>query len=221
MVFQDQSIEDAQLSGFPLVPPGKMTEDEFVAWCDEDTRAEWVEGEVVMMSPANTEHARLAGWLYRLLGDLAERNGLGEVFFEHQVRFAAQARRRVPDLVFVSKDRLDLLHSAHIEGAPDLIVEIVSPDSEARDWREKYLEYEAAGVREYWVIDPMSRHVEVYAPGESRPEPQQPARREYRRQPEKDGVIASTVFPSFHLRTAWLWPETRPTVETALHELRG
>ncbi|MGQ9574940.1 MAG: Uma2 family endonuclease [Thermoguttaceae bacterium] len=53
-----------------------------------------------------------------------------------------------------------MLRASDLHGAPVLAIEIVSPDSEARDWREKDLEYESGGVREYGVIDPMSRHVE-------------------------------------------------------------
>ena len=218
MASQDQSLEEARLSDFALAPPGRMTEEEFVAWCDEDTRAEWVDGEVVMMSPANQEHAILGIWLARLLGDFVERRGLGQVLYEYQVRFATQSRRRQPDLIFLSKERLHLLKTAHVEGPPDLIVEIVSPDSESRDWREKYLEYEAAGVREYWVVDPMSQHVEVYAL-EGQPETPQSARREYRRLKDDNGRITSSVLPNFCFCTAWLWPETRPTVEAALQQL--
>ena len=163
MASHDQSLDEAPLREFPIAPGGKLTEAEFVAWCDEDTRAEWVDGEVIMMSPANIEHLLLESWLHAVLRQFTEWHGLGIVLDNAQVRLANQARRRVPDLVFLCKDRLDLLKHAHIEGAPDLIVEIVSPDSQSRDWREKYLDYQAAGVREYWVIDPMSQHAEVYA----------------------------------------------------------
>lgn len=217
MASQDQSLDEARFSdGFPLAPARRMTEEEFVAWCDEDTRAEWADGEVVMMSPANIEHQILGSWLHAILRQFAEWHSLGVVLTDPQVRFAGQARRRVPDLVFVSKDRLGLLKSAHIEGAPDLIVEIVSPDSLARDWREKYLDYQAAGVREYWVIDPMSQRAEVYAL-EAGAESQTPAA--YRRLKEQEGAVVSSVLPDFRFRVDWLWPATRPTVEAALQAL--
>lgn len=215
---QDQSFDETRFpDDFPVAPVGKMTEDEFVAWCDEDTRAEWVDGEVVMMSPANIEHLLLASWLHAILQQFVEWHGLGVVLADPQVRFAGQARRRVPDLVFLAKDRFDLLKRAHLEGPPDLIVEIVSPDSAACDWREKYLDYQAAGVREYWVLDPMSQHTEVYAL-EAAPESPTPAA-DYRRLKEQEGAIASTVLGGFRFRIEWLWPATRPTVEAALQAL--
>jgi len=196
-----------------------MTEEEFVAWCDEDTRAEWVDGEVVMMSPMNDPHSDVVGWLGSLLRIFVEQHDLGVVRPEMQTRLAKLRRRRVPDLWFVAKDRVGLIHRTHLEGPPDWAVEIVSPDSEARDWREKYLDYEAAGVREYWVIDPASNHMEAYALGAEESQAAEPAVKRYRRLPEDHGVIASVVLPGFRMRVAWLWPETRVKVLEALSQL--
>lgn len=187
-----------------------MTEEDFITWCDEDTKAEWVDGEVIMMSPANTDHVRLTGFLLRLLAEFSEARGLGEVFgVELQVRFASQRRRRVPDILFVARDRLDLVRTAHIEGAPDLIIEVVSPDSDARDWRDKYLEYQAAGVREYWVIDPMSQHLEAYALTD-------PA---YRRIEETNGKVFSVVMPGLFVRPEWLWQRPLPKIVEVIREI--
>ncbi len=138
---------ESDLAETGLSPPLRMTEEEFVAWCDEDTRAEWVDGEVNIMSPANLEHCDFSGWIMRLLGTFVEEHGVGVVLAEAQMRFARLRRRRVPDLWFLAESRRHLLRESHIEGPPDLVIEIVSPDSLARDWREKYLEYQAAGVR--------------------------------------------------------------------------
>jgi len=131
-----------------------MTEEEFEAWCDEDVRAEYVDGEVIVHTPASTRHNDVMWFLGTLLNLFASHHDLGRVLGpELQVRLRP-GLRRVPDLFFVAKARADIIHEKHIEGAPDLVIEIVSPDSVVRDWREKYFEYEAAGIREYWVIDP-------------------------------------------------------------------
>ncbi|MCG8584729.1 MAG: Uma2 family endonuclease [Pirellulales bacterium] len=193
------------------MPPRKMTEEEFVAWADRDVRAEWVEGRVVMMSPANREHAKLNMWLARVLGEFIDANDLGELMGpEYTVRLAAERSRRVPDLLFVVKARLELMTTNHVEGAPDLIVEIVSPDSVSRDWREKYLEYEQAGVREYWVIDPMQRLAEFYVLGEDG---------KYGMIEPMDGKITSSVLLGFWIKVEWLWPDTRPKVRDALRQI--
>jgi Uma2 family endonuclease len=220
MASRDQSLDDPQFSDFKVSSPERMSEDEFVAWCNEDTHAEWIDGDVVMMTPANYEHTLTCHWLASVMSSFAEHHDLGVVLPDFRVRLRKQRRHRSPDIAFVSKDRMRILEPTHVEGAPDLVVEIVSPDSVARDWREKYLEYEAAGVREYWVIDPMARRAEVYALTDDRAAEAQPSTTaRYRRVEEKDGVVASTVLPGFALRVAWLWPTTRPKALEALKQL--
>ncbi len=187
-----------------------MTEEEFVAWCDEDIQAEWVNGEVIVHSPTSTKHADLVGFLTILMRLFAIHHDLGIILGpEVQIRLKAQRIRRVPDLLFLTKERKNMVKTNHIEGAPDLVVEITSPDSLARDWREKYMEYEAAGVREYWVIDPMSQRVEAYTLGEDK---------HYRQIEEKEGVIRSTAMDGFYLRPAWLWQEPLPNPLDILKE---
>ena len=151
-------------------------------------------------------------FLITLMRMFVEHHDSGRVLGpEFQVRLGARRRRRVPDVLFVARARLEILRPNHLEGAPDLAMEIVSPDSVARDWREKYLDYQAAGVREYWVIDPLSRNVEAYSLAEGA----------YRRIEEADGRIASLVLPGFYLKPAWLWQEPLPKVRDVLQELGG
>lgn len=196
-----------------------MTEHEFTDWIGGENRGEWVDGEVVMMTPAGVEHNRLALWLASVLELYVRRHDLGVVLWDTLVHLPEQKRWRVPDLCFLAKGRAELLRETHLEGPPDLAVEIVSPESQARDWREKYLEYEAAGIQEYWVLDPMSRRAEFYAMIRSETERSpavHPAK--YRRLNEKDGAVASTVLPGFELRLSWLW-DPRPDVLSVLEQL--
>ncbi len=188
-------------------PPGPMTEEEFVAWCDEDIKAEYVDGEVIVYTPVSRRHDALTWFLGRLLKLFIEGNDLGDVHGpEFQVRLRA-GLRRVPDLLFVAKERREIVQDAHVEGAPDLIVEIVSPDSEERDWREKYWEYEKAGVKEYWVIDPYSETMAMYRLGG------------YRRVKLEEGVYRSEAVPGFWLRPEWLWQEPLPSVLEIAREM--
>ena len=155
LVLRKPTDEDAllrlaeKLNGRP-VPGLRMTEAEFVAWWDEDVNAEWVDGEVVLMPPVSLEQADLFGWLYRVVGEYVERDDLGKVLGpEFSIRLSKQRRWRVPDLFVVLKHRLHLLGPTCLDGASDIAFEIVSPDSVVRDWRDKYQEYQSAGVREY------------------------------------------------------------------------
>ena len=194
-------------------PVHRMNEGEFIKWCREGdgNRAEWVDGETVLMAPDNTEHNSIAGFVFTLMDGWSARHGSGRVFFENvQLRFPKIRRRRQPDLVFVSKERLHIIEKNHIEGPPDLVMEIVSPDSSARDYRDKFIEYERAGVKEYWVIDPLTQRVEAHVLGRAR---------RYSRIPEKDGKISSLVLTGFYVKSEWFWKKPLPNWLGILKEM--
>ena len=195
-------------------PAAVMTEAEFVAWCDEDIKAEWVDGRVILMPAASLVHVELTNFLNRLLGAFVEARGLGKVLGpEFQVRLMPHGRRRVPDVLFVARHRLGDLQALHLEGPPDLIIEVVSPDSIERDWREKYDEYQAAGVREYWIVDPLEQRVAAYALA---------GPRGYLPIAEVKGRIASGVLSGLPLKPQWLWRDVLPKIQVVLREiLRG
>lgn len=192
-------------------PSLRMSEAEFEAWAGPGTRAEWVDGEVVFMSPTSLRHNRLTFWFAHLIGEFLARKPLGELLgIEFMVRLSAQRRRRLPDLFFVSNERKSLLRPTYLDGAPDLALEIVSADSQSRDRREKYLEYEKAGVREYWIVDPLSQTVEAYTLNEQGA---------FVLVPESDGWIASAVLTGFRLKSQWLWSDPLPRVGSVLSEM--
>jgi Uma2 family endonuclease len=87
-----------------------MSYEEFLAWCDEDTRAEWVDGEVVMVSPASDRHQDLSDFLVAVLRVYVETRRLGWVrSAPFQMRLARLARGREPDILFVRKERMKLI----------------------------------------------------------------------------------------------------------------
>jgi Uma2 family endonuclease len=188
-----------------------MNEEEFVAWCDEDTDAEFVDGEVIMPTPASIEHEDMATWLCVLLRLFVELHGLGLVLGagNSQVRLRPGLRRN-PDLIFLSKDRMFLRRENDIDGAPDLIVEFVSPESTVRDWHDKFRDYEAAGVLEYWIVDPQLKRLDVYALGGDR---------HFHLLEESDGKIFSKVLSGFWIKLAWFWQTPLLNVYEAAREI--
>jgi len=197
-----------KLAGRPA-PDLRMTEAQFEKWLDEDIRAEWVNGKVIIMAPASSEHISLNGWLWHVVDGFVEHDDLGQVLaIESQIRLPKV--RRNPDLLFVAKSRSRIVKATYVDGPPDLIMEIVSPDSESRDWREKYSNYESGGVREYWIIDPSSKHVEAYSLGRDK---------RYKQIEENDDQIFSKVLRGFYLRPQWLWKSPLPKVAVVLKEL--
>lgn len=198
-------------SDLPPLPDRKLSEEEFLAWCDEDTKAEWVDGQVIMMSPASFPHADMTMFLGAIIKTWTDRRKLGKVLGpEFPARLSPRVRR-VPDLMFISKERVEHILLNHFEGAPDFVIEVVSPESVERDWRDKYADYQAAGVREYWIIDPAHRRVNAY----------QLADGAYQRLPQDQGRIASNVLTGFFLREQWLWGAEPPIVDDVLKELEG
>ncbi len=131
---------------------------------------------------------------------------LGEPY---QVRLPGR-RRRQPDLFLVPPAHAHLLERMQFNGVPDLIVEVVSPDSQTRDRRTKFVEYQAAGVPEYWLPDPTLRTFEAYAIG---------ADGRYRRLPEIDGKVYSTVLTGVFFRPAWLRVLQAPDPDPLLAEM--
>jgi len=199
-----------RLNGSP-VPQIRMSQRDFLDWCPEELRAEWVDGKVILMAPVSDAHDERHIWLIHLLASYIEEQGLGTIRQNMFVRLPGQHSLRVPDLMFVAQKRLSIIRPTYLEGAPDLVMEIISPDSQSRDRREKYEEYERAGVREYWIIDPLSRTVEASRLKGKKFEPVL----------ETQGWIASGVIRGFGLKSQWLWQKPLPKVSAALRQIKS
>ncbi len=188
--------------------PPKLTYAEFLAWADEDTLAEWVDGEVIMTSPASRRHQELAGFLEKILGVFVEQRELGIVL---SAPFQMKLERgREPDLLFIAHEHLNRLRESFLDGPADLVVEIISPESVGRDRGEKFYEYARGGVPEYWLIDPQNEWAEFYHRQGSH----------YRSSFSGDaGEYTALVLPGFRLRVEWLWQQPLPRVLDVLRAL--
>ncbi|GIV15720.1 MAG: restriction endonuclease [Armatimonadota bacterium] len=187
------------------LPAGRISYEQFLEWLDEDTWAEWVDGEVQLMSPVSSEHQEVGSFLITILKLYVSNRQLGVVRYEpFQMKTGVDLPGRSPDILFVSNARRHLLRRTYLDGAADLVVEIVSAESEQRDRVQKFAEYERGGVREYWLIDPEKRLAEFYVLGEDG---------KYALQMKgEQGVYHSTVLEGFWLRMEWLW-ELPPEVQ--------
>ncbi len=191
-------------SARPL-PEGKISYEQFLEWLDEDTWAEWVDGEVVLMSPISDEHQAVVNYLTTLVLFHTLETRAGRVLTEpFQMKSGSNLPGRSPDILFVSAERQHLIQRHFLNGPADLVVEVTSPESRARDRGEKYYEYEQAGVREYWIIDPERKQVEFYVPSEKGI--YQPAFVGH------EGEYRSAAIEGFWLRVEWLW-ERPPMME--------
>ena len=189
----------------------KLSYAQFLDRCDEDSWAEWVDGEVVILTPASDRHQDLARFLTVVLSLFVERHDAGVIRpAPFQMHLGEQRRGREPDLLFIATEHLERLQPTYLEGPADLVVEIVSPESRLRDRGAKFAEYEAGGVREYWLLDPEEHRADFYLLGNDG---------RYDRQRTPGDRYSSPVLSGLELRLDWLWQQPLPPLLQVLKEL--
>lgn len=135
---------------------------EFRNLIHENIKAEFINGEVVMHSPVRRKHWKVSTNLVVRLGAYVEKNDLGEVGSE-KVMIGLTRNDYEPDIVFFNKEKAASFTSDQlIFPAPDFVVEILSESTERYDRNEKFTDYAAHQVNEYWIIDPDMQTVEQY-----------------------------------------------------------
>jgi Uma2 family endonuclease len=166
--------------------------------------AEWIERDVIRMSPVTFTHNVLSLLLAKLLSFYLEATDEGELMLEPFVMRLRDISAREPDLQVVLKANAGRRRETYVDGPADLVIEIVSPESDTRDRVEKFAEYERGGVAEYWIIDPLHQEALFY-------------RREsdgvFHRAALAEGIYTCAVLPRLRLPVAWLWRE--PPVTSA------
>ena len=130
----------------------------------EDRRIELIDGVIYDMAAPSAIHQQILGDLYILFRECSDQHGMPcEVFLSpFDVRLDKDNYTMVqPDLLVICGE-YDVEHGIRFEGAPDLVIEILSPSTRSKDQLLKLVKYENAGVREYWIVDPKYRTVTVH-----------------------------------------------------------
>ena len=129
---------------------------------DDGNRYEFIGGRLYVTAACATRHQRISSRLLHALMAILE-PAHGEVFFAQLlVEFPGTGDRVQPDLFFVSNERRGIIGEKQVTGAPDLVVEILSPSTAHRDRGIKLDLYARRGVREYWIVDPVEDVVDVW-----------------------------------------------------------
>ncbi|HHT9119750.1 MAG TPA: Uma2 family endonuclease [Candidatus Hypogeohydataceae bacterium YC41] len=126
----------------------------------EDRRYELIEGELFMVPSLLTYHQEVSGNLDFIVREFVKKRGLGKVFSAPTDVVLSNEDVVQPDIFFIEKGRLGIIKEKNIQGAPDLIVEILSPSLRYRDKVHKKKLYQKYGVKEYWIVDPQKRQIE-------------------------------------------------------------
>jgi Uma2 family endonuclease len=156
------SPDEFQGPAFP--PQGQWTYEDYLRLPDDGRRYEVLRGVLYVTAAPNPVHQFALRNLVRLLVLFLDRNPLGEFFLSptdlilpHGLTAPIQ-----PDLFFVlGEDWKGTITSQYLEGVPDLVLEVLSPSTRRYDRQTKLSVYAEAGVREYWLADPLARTVEV------------------------------------------------------------
>ncbi len=129
---------------------------------DDGRRYEVVEGDLFVSPSPRVSHQMVVLGLYDLLSE-ARRAGFGQLLVAPTDVYFDEHNVVVPDAVFVCTDRHDIVTEDGVRGVPDLVAEVLSPGTRARDLGPKLHLYDRVGVSVYWVADPAARTISVYA----------------------------------------------------------
>jgi len=188
-----------------------LTHDDFMCLAPEDKKAELIDGEIVIPTPAFYTHERLQRFLVTVISVYVSRFGLGEVLGSRYAVRISEGHTYEPDILYVRRERLHLITEQELLEAPDFVIEIISASTARFDRGPKRENYEKAGVQEMWLIDP-------YGPAGTQ---------FYQRQGDRlvevapvEGMIHSVALLNFKLKTDWLWPDENGELPNPLDVLR-
>lgn len=132
----------------------------------EDKRYEILEGDLIVVPAPNTAHQQILGSLHAALFIHVLQYRLGKVFCAPYDVVLSEENVVQPDIIFVRSDHKGIITTDNIQGALDLVVEILSPGTKSRDLDIKRKIYAKYGIGEYWIVDPIEKTLEVLILGE-------------------------------------------------------
>ncbi len=139
----------------------KLTYEDYAKTSD-DARFELIDGELIPMSPSpDVFHQEIVFFLGMAMAQFVDTFGMGKVYIAPLDVVLTETDTVQPDALYVSRERSHIITAANIQGAPDLVVEVLSPSTSERDRNYKRGLYERSGVGEYWMADPFARRITV------------------------------------------------------------
>jgi len=121
-----------------------------------------IEGELVMTPSPTTFHQIISANLFKAIAKFVDGKKTGIALYSPIDVYLGDENALQPDIVFISKQLQEIIEDDGIHGAPDMIIEILSPSTAYYDIKKKYKIYEKSGVKEYWIVDPEMKSVELF-----------------------------------------------------------
>jgi len=139
-----------------------FTYQDYLQLPDDGKRYEVINGELIMAPSPITIHQIISTSLSAGLFNYVKENELGTILTAPLDVVLNETNVYQPDIIFISRERKEIITEKNISGAPDLVIEILSPSTAYYDLFDKKEHYEKFGVKEYWIVDPMRQWIEVY-----------------------------------------------------------
>lgn len=156
-----------------------------------------IEGDLVMSPSPNTFHQYIAGNIYFLFRRYLDKHPVGEVFIAPLDVFLSDVNVYQPDVMFISNQRKSIITDHGMEGAPDLVVETLSPGTARFDKGSKRKIYARTGVQELWLVDPEAKTIQVYL----LPKEVETPAATY----GPNATFTSSLLPGLKIKTAWIF----------------
>ncbi len=189
-----------------------VSEEQFDELVDEDTRAELIDGVMIVHSPASPVHENLTGFLRGLMRLYARTRGLGLVLGPDALVRLDEGRKVAPDIFFLRQERVPRpLPPKEFGDAPDMIVEVLSPSNRSEDLDLKRPRYHEAGVEEIWFVDPQREEILV----------DRRRKKRYASTAVTEGRLTAAALEGFWIDVTWLWADELPDDLTCLREILG
>jgi Uma2 family endonuclease len=192
-----------------LIIKPDLTEEDFYRLADEDADWEYLDGRIVMHSPASHRHEQLQSFLLTLLRAYVRDRSLGDVVGSRYPMRLDPKWSPEPDILFVRQDRRGLMASQRLEGPADLVIEIASDSDPGLDHREKLPRYREAGIEEIWLIDPFQKNLRVEVRTGT----------DYAARIVSTGWIESVAVRGFRIDVSWLWQQELPSELACLRQI--
>ncbi|MBC7473832.1 MAG: Uma2 family endonuclease [Candidatus Sericytochromatia bacterium] len=133
---------------------------------DDEKRYELIGGNLIMVPAPNTEHQNVSKIIEMSLYNFVLKNKLGDVYNAPIDVYFDDKNLVQPDILFIAQDNMSIIKKKGIFGSPDVLVEIISPSSRNRDLYTKKDLYQLFKIKEYWIVDPINKSVDILKLGD-------------------------------------------------------